>query len=167
MFSSLRQLQYPKEFRIATPLWPQDIWDSPEQVINLILSPQQETKGFERLLREIGTGLWRIRNRLMGEENPSLEVRGAMRFLEATWDSMIQMGVEIHDHTHEIVTGGESLRIIAHEPSAAVTRDQVIETIKPTIFYKGSIIQIGEVIVGTPKEKSLSPSHAELVSSFD
>lgn len=166
MFSGLRQLKYPKEFRIATPVWPQDMWESTEQIVSLIASPPQEEKGLMLILKEIGTGLWRIRNRLKGEMNPSLEIRGAMRFLESTWDALVQSGLEIRDHTDEIVTGGESLRIVAAEPSDHVVRNQVIETIKPTIFYRGTIIQMGEVIVGTPltnNEAAPSREYASLV----
>lgn len=166
MFSGLRQLKYPKEFRISEPLWPQDIWESTEQIVSLILSPPQEDKGLHRLLKEIGTGLWRVRNRLLGEANPSLEVRGALRFLQATWDSLEQSGLEIHDHDNEFVTGGESLRIVAFEPSDRVSRNQVIETIKPTIYYNGTIVQVGEVIVGTPKTSSDAEARRELVSSL-
>lgn len=165
MFSTLRQLKYPKEFRIASPVWPQDLWESTEQIVSLIGSPPQEEKGMIRLLKEIGTGLWRIRNRLSGEANPSMEIRGALRFLETTWDALAQYGLEIHDHTDEIVTGGESFRVIATESSECVVRNQVIETIKPTLFFNGTMIQLGEVIVGTPTINPDTAPSRELASA--
>ncbi|MGC9327921.1 MAG: hypothetical protein ACP5I1_09830, partial [Candidatus Hinthialibacter sp.] len=94
MFSSLRQLKYPKEFRIAAPKWPKELLQNADQIVDLLFSPQEKDQEIEALVREIGTGLWRIRNRLLCEADPSLEIRGAMRFLESTWDALREAGVE-------------------------------------------------------------------------
>jgi hypothetical protein len=43
--------------------------------------------------------------------------------------------------------------VIAYEPLPDLQRNTIIETIKPTVFYRGKPIQIAEVIVGTATNK--------------
>jgi len=44
-----------------------------------------------------------------------------------------------------------SLKVISFQPTPGLGRERVIETIKPTIYFKGKAIQMGEVIVGRPE----------------
>ncbi|MDX9755777.1 MAG: hypothetical protein RBU29_17565 [bacterium] len=164
MISFLRQLKYPKEYRIPAPGDPDAIWESTDLLVNFMLGPQRDEREWHRLLREIGTGLWRIKSRLEGEKNPSSEVQRAMRFLDSTWDALNQAGLEIQDHTNQFISGGESLRILTYETVRHLQQDQVIETIKPTIYYKGTIIQIGEVIVGTASESQPNPKESNVIA---
>ncbi|HQH71900.1 MAG TPA: hypothetical protein PK360_07460 [bacterium] len=150
MFESLRQLRYPKEFRISQPLWPSNVLDSADDYIRLLKSPNGDSKDLLRFLVETGNGLFRIENRLNTIEEPAKEIRSALRFLESTRDVLRQAGIEFRGHTGERITGGEALKIVTFETRADLPHEQVIETIKPTIYYKGKIIQMGEVVVGKP-----------------
>ncbi|MFB3786188.1 MAG: hypothetical protein ACE15F_07445 [bacterium] len=150
MFESLRQLRFPKEFRISQPLWPANVLDSADDYIRLLKSPNGDNKDLLRFLVETGNGLFRIENRLNTIEAPGKEIRSALRFLESTRDVLRQAGIEFRGHTGERITGGEALKIVTFEVRADLPQEQVIETIKPTIYYKGKIIQMGEVVVGKP-----------------
>jgi hypothetical protein len=156
MFQTLRQLKYPREFRIESYRWPknffQKLHDEIEHSAQLLqFSPRGEGDS-DRIFAEVGTGLWRIQKKLAGIDVPTKEIRSALRFLEATWDALTQHQVEIRDHTGDKITGGEALKIVSFESSKEVACDQVIETIKPTIFYRDRMIQIGEVIIGRPEK---------------
>jgi len=156
MFLNLKQLRYPAEFRIEEPSWPSNFLQCADDIISLLQTPQKDEKELTGFLKNVGNGLWRIRNKLSTVQDPSKEIRSAMRFLESTWDTLSQSGVDIQDHTGEMITGGEALRVIAFEPSDQVSHDQVIETVKPTIHYKGRVVQMGEVIVGQPQKRDLA-----------
>lgn len=160
MLSYLRQLQHPKEFRIEVPSTAGELWDYTDQIIQHFISTQHSEKELIQLLQEMGKGVWRIQNRLTNIRHGSREVDSALRFLHTLVDAMEQFGVKIQDHTGERITGGEALHIISYETVKNISQEQVIETIKPTITYKGQIIQIGEVIVGQPEKK-----HVEKFSS--
>jgi hypothetical protein len=43
------------------------------------------------------------------------------------------------------------LNVATYEPTEGITRETVIETIKPSVYWEDKCIQNGEVIVGTPK----------------
>jgi len=96
--------------------------------------------------------MWRLQRRLtMGGEVPE-ETRRISRDLESAWDALRQGDVEIKDHTGEKYDGGMALRVIAFQPIAGLRQEQIIETIKPTIYHKDKLIRMGEVIVGVPGE---------------
>jgi len=40
--------------------------------------------------------------------------------------------------------------VIATQPTAGLARERVTETLKPTIYWNGTIIQTGEVVIATP-----------------
>jgi hypothetical protein len=90
-------------------------------------------------------------------------MRRAYRHLESTWDALAQAGVQIRDHTGEPVPEGGiyALKTIAFQPTPGLSRETAIETIKPTIYYKDQMIQMGEVIIGTPEQPGnpTEPSH--------
>ncbi len=165
MLASIRQLRYPREFRIDEPCWPGDLVACVEEIIRFLQS--SEEKEFFNFLKEVGNGLWRVRNRLSAAENGSRDMRSAMRFLESMWDSISQSGVDIRDHTGEIITGGEALEVLAFEECLCVPYDQVIETVKPTISYRGKVVQIGEVIVGRPPREVEITEQVEEASLAD
>jgi len=106
------------------------------------------------LLADVATGLWRLRAKMLpdGSRQPSEENRRSYRQLETIMDVMMQAGVQIRDHTGEAVPRGGiyTLKALAYEPTVGLLRDQVIETLKPTIAFKDRVIQTGEVIIGTP-----------------
>ena len=83
---------------------------------------------------------------------PLEAMRRVYRHLESMWDAFGDSGIKIQDHDGEAVPEGGiyALNVIAFQPTAGLERQQVIETIKPTIYYKERMIQRGEVIVGTP-----------------
>ena len=100
----------------------------------------------------VATGLWRMRNRMVepGTDRPLADLRPLYRHLEATWDALTGAGIEIQSHDGDIADPGLSLSVVAYQPTPGLDRDRIVETIRPTVYFGGRIIQQGEVIVGTP-----------------
>lgn len=111
-----------------------------------------------KLLAEVGTGLWRLRRHLTHSETskPSAQFERASRHLEAVINMLAEGGIEIRDHTGEAVPEGGiyALKTVAFEQTPGLSSEQVIETIKPTIYFQKQMIQMGEVVVGTPVKPS-------------
>lgn len=155
ILNDLRQLQYPKEFRIA----PLDLVSTLERLAGTLAAlstvPQTQPSDLAQahLLAEVGTGLWRARQKMLepGTNRPKEEMRRAYRHLESVWDALTQAGMEIIDPIDSLFDPGMSLKAIAFQPTPGIQREKVIETIKPVIYYKGEPIQMGEVIVGIPE----------------
>jgi hypothetical protein len=153
---------FPQEFRISEAPWTADEITQLERIAEVItgwlnsgnhgdgLKPSDDHKAF---LAEVGTGLWRLRQKMIqpGTNKPLEEMRRAYRHFESVWDTLAKDGVEILDHTGEEFDAGRSIKVLAYQPTPGLRRERVTETIKPTIYAKDDLVQMGEVIVGTPE----------------
>jgi hypothetical protein len=63
---------------------------------------------------------------------------------------MIQAGVEIHDHADEPYDGGMAVEVLTFQPCPELGQQRIIETLRPTVYRNGRMIQRGQVIVGQP-----------------
>lgn len=119
-----------------------------------------------RFLAELATGLWRLRQRMLqpGTGDPSEPMRWAYRHFEAVWDVLTQARIEVQDHTGAPFDPGMSLKVIAFQPTPGMDREIVTETIRPSVYYKGESIQMGEVIVGTPETPRVETEDTETVT---
>jgi len=178
----LRQSLYPAEFRIPAPEFPSELVGAlrrltetaspeldalPRPEINTTaeLSADLRKEQF-RFLADIGTGLWRLRQKMVqpGTDRPVEEMRKAYRHFESVWDALSKAGLEVRDHVDTPYDAGLALNVIAFQPTPGLERERVIETIKPTIYFKDLWLQMGEVIVGTPELASATdrePSTAD------
>ena len=108
------------------------------------------------LVADIGTGLWRLRQRLINPETglPLEETRRAYRHFQSVWDAIEGAGYTIQDHTGQPFNARQTLKVITYEQKPGIEREIVSETIKPSVYYqkegKEWMVQMGEVIVATP-----------------
>lgn len=160
---NLRQwLCYPQEFRISASKY-LGLSEPLEALTDLAertsASSQTTSKKEEELLdmaADVGTLVWRIQQRLAATGELPKPLQRLSRDVERTWDALTQGGIEIKDHTGGDYEGGMALRVITSQPVIGLARRQIIETLKPTIYYRDRIIQMGEVIIGVPEETEMS-----------
>jgi hypothetical protein len=161
ILASLRQLNYPKEFRIPPPAWPAEVLRVFEQLAQS--APEREqapaatdnlasSKEWTRLAAELGTQLWRLRLKMLapGATQPIEEMRRVYRHVEPAWDALHQFGVEVKDHTGDLYDTGMALDVLAFQPTPGTVREKILETVKPSVYYMGKCIQMGQVIVAAP-----------------
>jgi hypothetical protein len=87
-----------------------------------------------------------------GTDRPLEEMRRAYRHFESAWDTLRQAGADVRDHAGEPYSDGSGLDVAAFEPRPGLQRETVVDTIKPTVVWKGRLIQVGQVVVGTPEQ---------------
>ncbi len=160
--STLRQFKFPREFRIMQSPWPAEMSAAVAKMayaLSQAAVPIREKAGNSApqistsLVADIGTGIWRLRQRMIDAKTgePHEEMRRPFRHVQWIWDKLTDAGVEISDHTGERVpeSGIYALKVVSYEEKPGLLHDQVLETIKPTISLNKNRIQMGEVIVGT------------------
>lgn len=154
LIHQLRQWCYPPEFRIEPPVWSPKLLAEFERLVALDKPQAQKPAqtNLARTLAEVGTGVWRLRQKMLqpGTSQPSEEMRRTFRHVEAMWDALKRAKVEIIDHTNTPYDPGLSISVLAFQPQPGLTREMVVETIKPTIYFDQERIQMGEVLIGTP-----------------
>jgi hypothetical protein len=172
LLQSWRQCLWPAEFRISATGYPADVRSKLTRAVEHFLknwppppAPQPAVQDSHRLLflADIGTGLWRMRRNMVPPNSPRLlearpaeEMRKPFRWLVSVWDALKENGLEIQDHTGDLYRSGQALKVPAYEPKPGLTEETVIDTIIPTIYLDGKMIQMGEVVVGTPEAAGLA-----------
>lgn len=156
--AALRQWMYPAEFRIAEAAWSSNVAERLEEALTAARAAESDERQggiADKHLVAIGTRLWRLRAEMMRDEGSQAAGarRHASRHLEVLWDRFAEAGLEIYDHTGEVMPEGDYLlKAIAYQKTNRLPRDRVMETVKPTIKFNKKIIQVGEVIVSKPQE---------------
>lgn len=104
-----------------------------------------------RAFVSIGTHAWKARVRLArADASVSSDAARLGRHLDAIVESLEKLGMEIKDHTGEPFDYGQSLKVAACQPKEGISREFVAETIRPTIYLKGALLQQGEVVIDIP-----------------
>jgi hypothetical protein len=166
-------LWVPAEFRLPEPEFTEEQLDILEELIQL-MSPslsdtddaiQDERVRMANFLAELGTGIWRVRRKIEDLSRMPKEIKDALYSIESMWISMADGGVEIIDHIGVIPPKREA-KVIEIREIAGLTREQVVETIKPTILMQGEVVQQGEVVLGRPGTPQYSAEAAKPAGSY-
>jgi hypothetical protein len=155
----VRQWRYPRALRIAPREVPgglDELVDEANAALRAALAgPKPAAASLDDgAVVAIATGLWRTRRRMIdratGEADRAL--RRPFRHLQSTWDALEEAGVVIQDHDGSRWNSGLTLEVLAFQPTAGLLWEQVIETVRPSVYLDGRTVQIGQVIVGTPDD---------------
>ena len=103
-------------------------------------------------LANLATQVWRARNRIVDPATgePREEMRRVFRHVEGAYEVLGQMGVVIQDWVKQPYDAGLPVKVLTFQPETDIQRDTVLEAVRPTVIWKDRLLQMGEVIVGTP-----------------
>lgn len=109
----------------------------------------------DAMIADVATNLWRSLKRfetMESDESDARMRRMTTRNLRAITERLDEAGVRIHDHDGLEFDAGMALEAIAYEPRPNLSREIVVETVRPSVYRGQRCIQIGQVIVGKPTE---------------
>ena len=100
----------------------------------------------------IATNAWRARVKMVDADTnePTEPMKRVYRHVEAIFEALKQMGVEYIDPVGRPYDSGMALKVVTFEPTPGLSKEEIKETVKPSVIWQGRLIQMGEVIVGTP-----------------
>lgn len=127
--------------------------EEPVRPIHVVLPPQ-----FVKMMIAVATNAWQLKTRMTEGEGGEIkeEFKRLYRHVEAIFDSFVPLGLEVKDRTGEAFDYGLPEKVITSHPTPGITKERVIETKKPTIYFRGKILQAGEVVIATPESPSSS-----------
>jgi len=104
------------------------------------------------LLAGLATQVWRARNRIIDPDTgePREEMRRVHRHIEGAFEALGLMGLTLKDWLNQPYDPGLPVKVLTFQPTPGVTRDTVLEAVRPTVIWKDQIVQMGEVIVSIP-----------------
>ena len=105
------------------------------------------------LISSLSIELWRLEKRIDKTKN-NIDSSIIDQF-QRIKDILGKQDIEICEHTDADYNDGMSVKVLHVEEvnNLPLGKMKIIETVKPSIYYKGQVISHGEVIVGKSKEK--------------
>ncbi|WP_326797550.1 hypothetical protein OG946_20750 [Streptomyces sp. NBC_01808] len=100
------------------------------------------------------TGIWRALRKLdqdAGRLSPA-DLRQVRLQVRASRQALAEDGLEIQEHDGEPFDTGLSLEALVFQEDPELTREVVLETVRPSVYFRGRRIQMGQVIVGRPPQ---------------
>ena len=130
-------------------------------------NPIAATEGNQRLETEIGlmskamilitNQLWRLETVVNDPENgemktelSSQEMRKIANALDAIKQSIGELGIRIKDRCNEDFHPGLPDQVVTEEPREGISKERIIRTIRPTIFWNQTMVQRGEIDIAVP-----------------
>ncbi|MGH3615886.1 MAG: hypothetical protein ACRDRK_25485 [Pseudonocardia sp.] len=174
--AGLRQRRHHRAFRISAPTWDDAQIERLEQTLTgftgLDRSPEPKPEPEpeaeagpvaevpppapdldDAALVDAATNLWRAQKKL--EQIEGRPSRQAHRYLRNSHDALTKAGLVIQDHDGDGFHPGQSLEAVIVQPDPALTAAVVLETVRPSVYFRERRIQMGQVIVGIPVEREL------------
>lgn len=104
----------------------------------------------------VATNAWRAMLKTVEPDTgqPREEMRRVHRHLEGIFNALEELGLKTVDPTGRPYDPGMALKVIGFEETPGLAREEIKETIKPSITWHERLVQMGEVIVGTPPRKA-------------
>lgn len=108
----------------------------------------------------VATNAWRAKIKMVDSDTGEAreEMKKVYRHIEGIFEALKVIGVETIDPVGRAYDSGMALKVVSFEQTPGVSKEEIKETVKPSISWQGRLIQMGEVIVGTPVAES---SHGE------
>ena len=167
----LRQRRFHREFRIPPPMWTEPQQARLEDLLTAVrdakpesadapaaLPPEAQPSAApgegapdEGALATAVTNLWRAQRKLTAAgERPSPRDRQASRYLRTCTEALADAGLVVQDHDGDVFNAGRAIEVLVYQENPALTAETVIETVRPSVYLHGRLVQMGQVIVGTP-----------------
>ena len=125
---------------------------APIKVVEHVLPPH-----FTKTVLAVATSAWKLRARLIdaksGEPRYDVkkeDVRKLARHVEAIFEAFEQIELEVKDRTGEPFDYGLPEKVVTTQPQPGLKKEQIIETLRPSIYWNKQLAQQGEVVIATP-----------------
>ncbi len=126
------------------------IKDTPEAPPAPPAPVETSTGDIDGPLADLATHVWRARHRLNDTAQPADALRRTSRHIDSAVESLRLLDLNLKDWINEPYDPGLPVKVLTFQPTAGLTRDTVIEVVRPAVLWRGRLLQSGEVVVGTP-----------------
>ena len=157
-----RQMMHPAPFRIKQSLdlvtIVAGVMPAPKHG-TAVSRPRKELDADSRhllhVIASVATAVWRMKTKLEAESKAELpaELRHLPRHVQAAWDALTSGEIEIRDHKGDRYDPGMAVHPVTYSPDSSVPPNTIVETLKPTVFWKDVLIQRADVILASPADE--------------
>ncbi len=113
-----------------------------------------DAAGLDGPLADLATHVWRARHRLQDNAQPADVVRRSGRHIDAAVEAFAQLELTLKDWLNEPYDPGLPVKVLTFQPTPGLSRDTIVEAIRPAVLWRGRLLQSGEVVVGVPLDET-------------
>lgn len=126
--------------------------DAPQTDPDALLPSPNPGEEMGPFLCRITTHVWRAKSKMIDPATgiPREDMRRVFRHIEGAVDTLEQAGVTMQDWLNQPYDVGLPVKVLSYQPTAGISCDTILETLRPAVIWNGRMLQLGEVIVGTP-----------------
>lgn len=124
--------------------------ESPQPQVDTEPAPPPGDLG--AFLCRLATHVWRAQNKMIDTTTgtPREETRRLYRHIEGALDTLTEQGIVMQDWVNKPYDVGLPVKVLSYQPTKGLQCDTILETLRPAVVWNGRMLQVGEVIVGTP-----------------
>lgn len=102
----------------------------------------------------IVTNLWRAKMKMVepGTGEPKEDTRRIYRHIEGALETFTQLGLTMTEMVNQPYDAGLPVKVLTFQPTPGLKRDTILEVVRPTIIWRDTLLQMGEIVVGIPAE---------------
>lgn len=181
LLEGMRQRRHHRAFRIEPPAWTGPQLSQLETLLSEALAhargdiePETPTAAGqpepshppaatdEAALVKAASELWRARRRFNRNGEPSTaRDKQTGRLLDKCAEALDDAGLRIQDHEGAEFNPGWTVEVLAYQEEMALRVETVIQTVRPAVYLHRRLIQVEQVVVGTPgKDHEARSGHA-------
>jgi hypothetical protein len=137
----------------AAPAAPADSGVAPSAPAPAAPAASESNEALGAAIGNLATHVWRAKSRMIDAKTgqPTDDMKRVYRHVDAAVETLRQMDVTMNDWLHQSYDAGLPVKVLTFQPTPGLERDTIVEAIRPAVVWKNQLLQLGEVVVGTPE----------------
>lgn len=102
---------------------------------------------------------WRMQRRMTDRATKEVkeEHKAMHRSVAGIQETLTAMGFTVRDREGDFYDYGLPEKVVAAEKRAGISREMVVETIRPSVFFGDQLLKPGEIVIAVPEDATATP----------
>jgi hypothetical protein len=140
--------------RISPPDWPKEISALQRLAAAEVAGVQEFQNKVAAAFCDVAIHTWRMQRRMTDRVTKEVkeEHKTMYRSVAGILEALTGMGFTVRDREGDFYDYGLPEKVVAAEKRAGISREMVVETIRPSIFYGDQLLKPGEIVIAVPED---------------
>jgi hypothetical protein len=143
--------------QISPPNWPKEM--SALQRLAAAEANQEFQNKAAASFCDIAIHAWRMQRRMTDRVTKEVkeEHKAMHRSVAGIQETLTAMGFTVRDREGDFYDYGLPEKVVAAEKRAGISREMVVETIRPSVFFGDQLLKPGEIVIAVPEDATATP----------
>lgn len=145
--------------RILSPDWPKEISALQRlAAADLVAGMKEFQNKAAAAFCDVAIHTWRMHRRMTDRVTKEVkeEHKTMHRSVAGILEALTGLGFTVRDREGDFYDYGLPEKVVAAEKRAGISREMVVETIRPSVFYGDQLLKPGEIVIAVPEDAPVS-----------